>query len=91
LNVAVDAHVFVEDKAAHVLHHYGLGTCATAGTVCIVQLRENRSSLIQGLLSRRGCLLRLLFLLLGGLDQLGKRPDEQVDRGARRAGNGGAG
>src|SRR5664280_434534 len=30
-------------------------------------------------------------LLLGGLDQLGKRPDEQVDRGARRAGNGGAG
>jgi hypothetical protein len=51
----LDAHVFVEDKAAHVLHHYGLGTCATAGTVCIVQLRENRSSLIQGLLSRRRC------------------------------------
>jgi len=37
----LDAHVFVEDSA-HVLHHYGLGTCATAGTVCIVQLRENR-------------------------------------------------
>ena len=31
----LDAHVFVEDKAAHVLHHYGLGTRATAGTVRI--------------------------------------------------------